>query len=85
MENGGIYVDGLNAWIKELKPWSIIKHDLLSRSFHLCVIIANVKAMSQTGSEIKWGGASQLGFVHASHEFLQFDGECHVTLDFQLP
>lgn len=29
--------------------------------------------------------ASQFGLVHAAHQFLQFDGERHVTFDPQLP
>lgn len=33
------------------------------------------------------GGASvsQFGLVHATHQFLQFDGERHVAFDPQLP
>lgn len=31
------------------------------------------------------GGASQLGFIHTAHEFLQLDGERHVPFDLQLP
>lgn len=34
------------------------------------------------------GGASlssQFGLAHAAHQLLQFEGECHVAFDAQLP
>lgn len=69
----------------------IIKAGFIYVLLLIIIIIVIVKATyvvtnrKWVGLRGHWGGASQFGFVHAAHEFLQFDGERHVAFDPQLP